>query len=129
MTLSFPVRTLNLKIWRAEIIQNQDDQVYTMVNMTWNNKLSEGDLLQMVFIADKSVEDGAVPIGTVNFKRRASPTGQPPTAGPSSPRSTTGRPNSSPSPSCTPSTNRPSSTRPLKQNSIYDLSVFVSHPQ
>ncbi|KAJ7374820.1 hypothetical protein OS493_005172 [Desmophyllum pertusum] len=45
------------------------------------------------------------------FERGAPPTMQPPTAGRSSPRSTTQRPSSSPSPSYTPSTNRFSSTR------------------
>ena len=109
MTLSFPVPTPNLQIWRAEIVQNKDDKVYTMGNKTWNSQL-EKVIYTLAFIADKSVE-GLPPNGIVMFERGAPPTMQPPTAGRSSPRSTTQRPSSSPSPSYTPSTNRFSSTR------------------
>ncbi|XP_020616929.1 uncharacterized protein LOC110054900 [Orbicella faveolata] len=116
MRLSFPVRTPNLKIWGAKITGQENDRVYTMVNMPWNKKLSTGDELQMFFLAEKTT-DADAPIGTVNFERGATPTGQPPTPGPSSPRPTTGRRNSSPGPSCTPNTNCPISTRPPKTTS------------
>lgn len=41
LTLSFPVPTPNLEIWRAEIVDNQGDKVYIMKNMPWNTQMSE----------------------------------------------------------------------------------------
>lgn len=114
MTLSFPVRTSNLRIWRADIIEQQNDKVYTMVNKLWNKELSAGDVLEMDFIADKS-KDGPAPKGKVDFERGMRPTGQPPTPSPSSPKPTTRR--HSPFPSPSPGTNRPISTQPAKTTS------------
>ena len=83
MRLSFPVPTPNLQIWRADIVDNQHDKVYTMKNKPWNSKLSKGTVYKLDFIAKKVVVNGIPPIGTVTFKRGAPTTGQPPTVGPS----------------------------------------------
>lgn len=114
MTLSFPVRTPNLRIWRADIIEQQNDKVYAMINQPWNKEISAGDVLEMDFIAEKS-KDGPAPKGKVDFERGMPPSGQPPTPSPSSPKPTTRRHNSSPSPS--PGTNRPISTQPARTTS------------
>lgn len=106
MILSFSAASPNLEIWRAEIAHNQDDKVYTLRNMPWNAQLSKG-IFELYFVAQKSAVGGSVPTGKVVFKRGASATVQPPTAGPSTPQPSSTRPSSSP-----PSTNRPSSTRP-----------------
>ena len=105
MILSFPVATPNLQIWRAEIVRNQDDKVYTLRNMPWNAQLWKGNIFELSFVAQKSVVDDHAPIGTVVFKRGTPSTIQPPTEGPSSPQPSTARPSSS-----RPSTNSPSST-------------------
>ena len=106
MILSFPVATPNLQIWRAEIVHNQDDKVYTLRNMPWNAQLSKGSVYELYFIGGKSVVNGPAPTGLVVFERGAPPTIQPPTPGPSTSQLSTSRPSSSP-----PSTNHPSSTQ------------------
>ena len=98
MILSFPVPTPNLEIWRAKIVTNQDDKVYTMRNMIWNAQMWKGDLFELYFIAQKSEVDSDPPTGSVVFKRGAPSTVEPPTVGPSSPQ---------------PQTNGPSSSRPI----------------
>lgn len=98
MILSFPVPTPNLEIWRADIVTNQDDKVYTMRNMPWNAHMSKGEFFELYFIAQKSEVDSDPPTGSVVFKRGATSTVEPPTAGPSSPQ---------------PQTNGPSSSRPI----------------
>ena len=114
MRLSFPVSTPNLQIWRAEIVDNQHDKVYTMKNKPWNSKLSKGTVLKLDFIAEKSVVSKKPPKGKVFFKRGGAPptgqpptpsTWQPPTAGPSPPEPTT---------DSTDCTDNPSTTRPPK---------------
>ncbi|XP_078367250.1 endoglucanase A-like [Oculina patagonica] len=110
MTLSFPDPTPNLEIWRAEIVDNIDDKVYTMKNKPWNWQLSKGTVFKLEFIAKKSVADGDPPIGTVTFNRGAPPTGQPSTVGPSPPNPTTTRPN--PTPSRPPKTTGLSTSQP-----------------
>ena len=107
MILSFSAATPNLEIWRAEIVHNQDDKVYTLKNKPWNAQLSKGIVFELYFVAKKSVVDGFVPNGKVVFKRGAPATIQPPTAGPSTPQSSTARPSSS-----LPSTNHPILSRP-----------------
>ena len=106
MILSFPVPTPNLEIWRAEIVTNQEDKVYTMRNMPWNAQLWKDNVFELFFVAQKSEVDSDAPIGTVVFKRGAPATVKPPTADPSSTQPPTNGPSSSP-----PSTNRPSSTQ------------------
>ena len=102
--LSFSDSTPNLEIWQAEIVQNQDDKIYTLRNMPWNAQLSKG-IFELSFIARKSAVGGSVPTGKVVFIPGA--TIQPPTTDFSTLQPSTIRPSSSPS-----ITNRPSSTRP-----------------
>ena len=106
MTLSFPVPTPNLEIWRAEIVDNKDDKMYTMGNKPWNAQLSKGTF-QLYFIAKKSDVTKDPPIGTATFIRGTPGTVEPPTAGPSSSQPATNPPSPSPIPSCTASTTQP----------------------
>ena len=105
MILSFPVAARNLQIWRAKIIGNQNDKVYTLLNMPWNAQMRNGSILELFFLAQKVVMNDPAPIGNVIFKRGAPSTNQPNTASVSSPQPSTTGLGSSP-----PSTNRPSSS-------------------
>ncbi|RMX51380.1 hypothetical protein pdam_00011347, partial [Pocillopora damicornis] len=111
LTLSFPVPTPNLEIWRAEIVDNQGDKVYTMKNMPWNTQMSKGTF-KLYFIAKKSDVTKDPPIGAVMFSRGAPITNQPPTASPSPPPPVTKPPSSSPGPDTTRPTQPPQTTAP-----------------
>ena len=128
MILSFPVSTPNLEIWRAEIVTNQGDKVYTMRNMPWNAQLWKDNVFELFFVAQKSEVDSDAPIGTVVFKRGAPATVKPPTAGLSSTQPPTNGPSPSP-----PSTNRPSSSRAptttKKPSSTPSLKPITALPQ
>ena len=106
MILSFPVAVPNLQIWRAKIVGNQNNRVYTLKNMPWNAQMRKG-VFELFFLAQKAVFKDSAPIGNVVFRRRAPATSYPRTTGPSSPQQSTAGPTPS-----SPSTNLPSTPQP-----------------
>lgn len=144
MTLSFPVATPNLEIWRAEIIHNKDDKVYTLSNKPWNAQLSKGTVFELFFIAQKSVVDSNAPKGKVVFKRGTPTTNRPPTAStstsqpsttqPSTSRLSTNRASSRPpqttlKPSVKPTTMAPSNPGKYNYGEVLKLSILFYEAQ
>ena len=110
MILSFPVAVLNLQLWQAQIVGNQNDRVFTLKNMPWNAQMREG-VFELFFLAQKAVPKDSAPIGNVVFRRGVPATSYPSTTSPSSPQQSTGGSSSSSSRTNLPSTSPPSTSR------------------
>ena len=110
MILSFPVAVLNLQLWRAQIVGNQNDRVFTLKNMPWNAQMREG-VFELFFLAQKAVPKDSALIGNVVFRRGVPATSYPSTTSPISPQQSTGGSSSSSSRTNLPSTSPPSTSR------------------